>query len=153
MKTTTLALTTSSLPSTQPKPRKADIIAALVERAAAKHAETKKLADQKREAKKNEIIEFLKAEMEVNPQNFDVHLSSAQYTPELEFTIKVIPAGLKKLQEELRKLPDIRDFDSARSKRSIIEALGEDETSRVKVLLSNAEAVKKLDETLEDLGV
>jgi len=151
-KTTTLALATSSLPANQPRPRKADIIAALVERAAAKHYEVKKQADQKREAKRAEIAEFLKSEMAVSPHNFDVRLSSAQYTPELEFTIKVIPAGLKKLQEELRKLPDIRDFDSPRAKREIIAALGDDEASRVKALLSNAEAVKKLDETLENLG-
>lgn len=151
-KTTTLAITTSSLPATQPRPRKADIIAALVGRAAVKHYEMKKQADQKRETKRAEITEFLKSEMATNPQNFDVRLSSAQYTPELEFTIKVIPAGLKKLQEELCKLPDIRDFDSSRSKREIISALGDDEASRVKALLSNAEAVKKLDETLENLG-
>lgn len=153
IKSKALIVAAPQLPATQPKPRKADILAALVERAATKHYEQKKQADQKREEKRAEIISFMKAEMATNPQNFDVSLSSAQYTPELEFTIKVIPAGLKKLQEELRKLPDIRDFDSARAKREIIKALGDDETSRVKALLSNAEAVKKLDETLEHIGI
>ncbi len=155
MKTKSKAIIVAApqLPATQPKPRKADIIAALVERAATKHYEVKKQADQKREAKRAEITEFLKSEMAVSPHNFDVRLSSAQYTPELEFTIKVIPAGLKRLQEELRKLPDIRDFDSTRTKREIIAALGDDNAARVKALLSNAEAVKKLDETLEHFGI
>lgn len=134
----------------QPPPRKEDIINAMVQRAFAKHEEEKarltKLRDEAEEKFKTALLDELKK----HPENFDVCVHNYS-KPEVEYTISVIPPAITKLKEAIRQVPTIRHFDEVAVKRQIREGMNS-AGDRVKALLNNPDAVKKLDAALEAIS-
>lgn len=143
----------SSLPATQPPPRKADIICALVERARVKHQEEVNAYKAQRENAEKAAADAIVQELKNNPGNFEIRvtcITSAYSKPEVEYTMKSVPLHIKKLRDDACKVPSMRPFDSAQVKRDITAKMsGGIAGDRVKALLSNPDTVKKLDETLE----
>jgi hypothetical protein len=158
-KAKTLALVPASsalgnLPATQPPPRKADIICALVERARVKHEEERqKVVAQIQEATKK-IQAACIEELSKNPAHFEVSCSTYSNSFRLEYYAKCIPPHIARLIQAERSIPRLRSFDPAQVKRDITAKLsGGIAGDRVKALLASADAVKKLDATLEALSI
>lgn len=136
----------------QPKPRKEDIINALVERARVKHeAEAKMLKDRREKALDN-LNHAVKSHFWANPSKWTDNVTTWTNRVEIEFRCADVPAKIKALQQALGEIPSIRAFDAVEVKRRIREAMGQGKGAAVKALLGNAEMVKKLDQTLEDIG-
>lgn len=139
-----------NLPSTQPPPRKADIIYALVERARVKHQEAVKTYVETRTAAEETVNAAILAELEKNPKSFKMTVNSWSRSLEVEYVLTVIPPHIAKLIAAKNGIPNVGQFDPAQVKRDITAKLGGGIAGdRVKALLANPEAVKKLDETLE----
>ena len=156
MKSKSKALTVAApqLPATQPPPRKADIICALVERARIKHEEENNILIKRRREAEDAAKEAILKELKDTPENFDVYVRPTYHHPEVEFLMKVIPPHIKKLREAIESVPSTRNFDPAQVKRDItVKLSGGVIGDRVQALLANPEAVKKLDETLESIGI
>ena len=157
-KTSKLALVPASsslgnLPSTQPPPRKADIICALVERVRVKHQEERLCAQNRITVGENKIKAACIAELSKNPSSFDVSHATHSYGFYLQYSAKSIPPHIGALIKAERAIPRVRSFDPVQAKRDITAKLsGGIAGDRVKALLASPEAVKKLDETLEALN-
>lgn len=143
-----------NLPATQPPPRKADIICALVERARVKHEEESQSLMAKRTAAEELVSAAIVAEFEKNPKSFQRIVSHRSSRCEIELTLRVVPPHITKLIAAKNNLPQVRSFDPAAIKRDITAKLsGGIAGDRVKALLASPDAVKKLDATLEALSV
>jgi len=145
--------TLGTLPATQPPPRKADIICALVERARVKHEEERlNCLNAIKEAEAMTKAACI-AELSKNSKAFEVGVHTHSYGFSVNYRIGVIPANIKKLIDAERALPRVRSFDPAQVKRDITAKLsGGIAGDRVKALLASPEAVKKLDETFEAMA-
>lgn len=139
------------LPAMTPPPRKEDIVAGLVERARVKHAEeSRELATRKNAAR--EV--FDKAALEhfkKHPEAFEVRVSTYGNSVDIEHTMKVMPPHLLKLKRDYEAIPTLGLFNPAEVKKMIRDGMGT-QGDRVKALLANPEAVKKLDEMLTTIG-
>ncbi len=157
-KTKTLAIvpassTLGNLPATQPPPRKADIICALVERARIKHHEEYHAIIKQRNVANEAVNAAIVAELEKSPQSFNCTVQYYSGRAEVEYSMRVIPPHITKLIAARNAVPAPRQFDPAQVKRDITAKLsGGIAGDRVKALLTSPEAVKKLDETLEALS-
>lgn len=145
-KTTSSAI---ALPSTiQPPPRKEDIINAMVERARIKHAEESKRLEDIRDAAESKLDAAVKKNFDEHPENFTVDYRSNYQSPDIVFTMVAVPPNITKLKAELRECKHLRAFDDAAVKRQIREGMNV-AGDRVKALLDNPDAVKKLDAALK----
>jgi hypothetical protein len=140
-----------ALPSTiQPPPRKEDIINAMVERALVKHQEEKKRLEEEKQVLKAKFDVAVLAEFKSNPANFNVRVCT--YSPiEIEHVMQVTPPSIEKLRKAYRDAPTLSGFDEAAAKRKIREGMNTS-GDRVKALLDNPDAVKKLDAALEAIS-
>lgn len=143
MKTQQLAIT---LPSTTPKPRKEDVINAMVERASIKHNEEAKRLESLRETAEEKVKQAVLAEFEINRNSFEVEVCCYS-SMELTFTAPTTPE-IAKLKKAVNSIPTLRPFDAADVRRKIREGMNSSK-SRVQALLDNPEAVKAMDEMLE----
>lgn len=142
---------TTLLPVVQPPPRKEDVVKALVERARAKHAEERAKLEAQQAAARDAFDSALIAELAANPSAFERGIRCrSSYSPEVQFTLGVLPPKIKKLRDAINATPSLRPFDEKEVRKSIRESLG-DSGSRVNALLNNPDAVKALDAMLEKL--
>jgi len=150
MKTEQLAIPASI----NPKPRKGDIIKALVERARQRHVSSVADKQQKLVLAKAQLEEALLVELKDHPANFDISFSSHGYTPLVEYEIKVIPPHIKALQKEVIKAGTyIPPFDATRVRKEIEASLAGRSADPVKALLANTDMVQKLDSILDQEGI
>jgi len=144
-KTTSSAI---ALPSTiQPPPRKDDIINAMVERARVKHSEECQRLEAIRAAAQSKLDAAVQKNLDEHPENFTTSYYSNYYHPEIHFKMVTVPASITKLKAELYACQRLRDFDESAMKRQIREGMNS-AGDRVKALLDNPDAVKKLDAAL-----
>jgi multidrug efflux pump subunit AcrA (membrane-fusion protein) len=145
-KTTSSAI---ALPSTiQPPPRKEDIINAMVERARVKHAEEEQRLEAIRNAAQSKLDAAVKKNLDEHPENFAICYRSNYHHPEVHFEMVAVPPNITKLKVELSACQRVRSFDEAAVKRQIREGMNV-AGDRVKALLANPDAVKKLDAALK----
>ena len=150
MKTEQLAIPASI----NPKPRKSDIIKALVERARQRHVNM--VADKQKKVKlaKAQLEEALLVELKNHSANFDISFSSHGYTPSVEYQIKVIPPHIKALQKEVVKADTyIPPFNATQVRKEIEASLAGRSADPVKAMLANTDMVQKLDSILEQEGI
>lgn len=153
-KTRSLAVIAPKLPITQPPPHKKDIINALVERARVKHQEHADVFKNKRLEAEQFAKDAILKELVDNPSNFRVRVSPEYNHPEIEYSLEVVPPHIKKLRDAIRAAPLISGFDAAAAvRRDITNKMAQGSSDRVAALLASPEAVKKLDETLQSLGL
>lgn len=138
-----------ALPSTTPPPRKEDIINAMVERARVKHGEEVASLHKKRDAAEKELRDALLAELKVNPQSFTMTVHGMYHAPEIEYSLDIVPAHIRKLRESVRSVPSLQPFDAGYTRRKIRDQFNASPDDRVKALLSNEDAVKAIDAALE----
>lgn len=142
-----------NLPSTQPPPRKADIICALVERARVKHEAEREEVRKKKEDLQKKAEESIITLFKESPHLFTQHVNYCSQSAEIEFRLATLPKSVQAAVTSARNAPTMYGFDAAQVKRDITANLsGGIAGDRVKALLSSPEAVKKLDETLEALS-
>lgn len=140
---------TIALPSTiQPPPRKEDIINAMVERARIKHAEERQRLESLKQAAKDKFQAALLAELKAKPESFQVKVDTWSGTAEVEYRLQVCPPHIEKLRIAYKQAPLLGLFDDAAMKRQIREGMNV-AGDRVKALLANHDAVKKLDAALK----
>jgi hypothetical protein len=143
--------TALALPVTQPPPRKEDIINAMVERARVKHqTESDKLSAQKKAAEET-LEKAVMEQLRSTPEAFESSVSCWGNSATIDFRIRVLPPHIKKLQEAVNKVPRLASFNHVEVKKQIREGMNT-AGDRVKALLDNPEAVKKLDQALESIG-
>lgn len=150
MKTEQLAIPASITP----KPRKGDIIKALVERARQRYDES--VADKRKKVKlaKAQLEEALLVEMKDHPANFDIRFSRHSYIPSVEYEIKVITPHIKALQKEVNKVDTyIPPFNATKVRKEIEASLAGRSADPVKALLANTDMVQKLDSILDQEGI
>lgn len=137
-----------ALPSTiQPPPRKEDIINAMVQRAFIKHGEEKQRLEAVKQAAKDKFQAALLAELKAKPDNFSVKVSSWGAAAEIEYRLEVCPPHIEKLRAAYKNVPTLGSFDEVAAKRQIRDGMNVT-GDRVKALLANPDAVKKLDAAL-----
>jgi multidrug efflux pump subunit AcrA (membrane-fusion protein) len=142
-------LNTLALPSTiQPPPRKEDIINAMVERARVKHAEEEQRLEAIRNAAQSKLDAAVKKNLNEYPGNFTVRIRANYHQPDVIFEMVAVPPNITKLKADLRECKSLRPFDEAAVKRQIREGMNV-AGDRVKALLDNPDAVKKLDAALK----
>ena len=140
--------TALALPSTiQPPPRKEDIINAMVERARVKHAEERQRLEALKEEAKEKLKAALTTALQLNPDNFSCKVDTWNGCCGLEFRLQVIPPHIEKLRKAYKEAPTLGLFDESAVKRKIREGMNT-AGDRVKALLANPDAVKKLDAAL-----
>ncbi len=138
------------LPPTQPPPRKADIIVALVERARVKHEEEVAANNKVLQEAKAKVDQACLAELEKSPKAFKTSVSTWSAGFRVEYVATVTPPHIEKLIKAERAIPRLRSFDAYAVKREITARLSGGITGdRVKALLASPDAVKKLDATLQ----
>jgi hypothetical protein len=136
-----------SLPAMTPPPRKEDIINAMLERARVKHEEeSQRLKDEERAAKQK-FDAALMAELKAHPEKFTIESKCWGGSAEVHYVLHTLSPNLEKLRIAYRTAPTLRSFDAVAVKRHIRESMST-AGDRVKALLDNPEAVKKLDATL-----
>lgn len=140
-----------NLPAMTPPSRKEDIINAMVERARLKHAEERQRLDQAKEAAKDKLKAALMAELSAKPESFSSKADTWNGCCELEFRLQIIPPHIEKLRKAYKEAPGIGGFDEAAVKRKIREGMNTS-GDRVKALLANPDAVKRLDAALEAIA-
>ena len=141
-----------ALPSTiQPPPRKEDIISAMVQRAFIKHSEEKQRLADLQQAAKDKFQAALLAELKAKPDSFSVKVSSWGAAAEIEYRLEVCPPHIEKLRAAYKSSPTLGSFDEVAAKRQIREGMSTS-GDRVKALLDNPDAVKKLDAALEAIS-
>lgn len=139
----------------QPKPRKSDILAALVARARQKHQAEYDAHMKVIEKAGKEAEEAVEALLKSSPQNFKKHVKISRWNdaPEIEFTLQIetpaVSAALKKYKEVCRQ--DLGGFDEAATKNRIAKTL-DDSPARVTAILSSPQMVKALDKILTSVG-
>lgn len=137
-----------NLPAVVPKPRKEDIINALVERARVKHAEENAKLEAQRAVAVEAFETALLAELTTNPSVFTRRVrNQAHWNPEVRFELEVLPPKFKKLRDAINAVSIMRSFDPVAIKKNIRDQL-DTSGDRVQALLSNPDAVKALDATL-----
>lgn len=142
-----------NLPATQPPPRKADIICALVERARVKHEEEREELRKNKETLNKKAEETLLALFKESPNLFVQSVDFWSHSAEIEYRIQDLPKNALTAVAAARNAPTMCGFDHATVKRDITAKLsGGIAGDRVKALLASPDAVKKLDETLEALS-
>lgn len=143
--------TAIALPSTiQPPPRKEDIINAMVERARVKHDEEYQRLESIRAAAESKLEAAVMKNLADHPENFTIRCRANYQHPDVVYEMVAVPANISKLKAELRECKSLRCFDAASVKRQIREGMNSD-GGRVKALLANPDAVKKLDAALNAL--
>lgn len=148
-------LALASPATVQPKPRKEDIINALVERARVKHEVEAKEIEKQREKLEMDLREAVKAHFRANPSLWVENVTSWSgrlRTLIIEVRCADVPAKIKQLQNKFNQLPSLTAFNAVEVKRRIREAMSQGKGASVKALLGNAEMVKKLDQTLKAIG-
>lgn len=150
MKKTSTAIV---LPSTQPKPRKEDILNALVERARVKHSKEAAVLQEKRakalDACKEEARKLLDEQIKTLTPSFEMPwVGSTKKSIEVSF--HVTSPKLERLIVAYNAVPSLRNFDAAAVKMRLRDTLGQSARVRVDALLCNPDAVKALDAMLED---
>jgi CO dehydrogenase/acetyl-CoA synthase gamma subunit (corrinoid Fe-S protein) len=144
-KTTSSAI---ALPANiQPPPRKEDIINAMVERARVKHAEENQRLQAIRAAAQSKLESAVRKNLADHPENFTVEVRDYRQ-PAVTFEMVAVPPQIAKLKAELRECQSLRNFHDASVKRQIREGMNV-AGDRVKSLLANPDAVKKLDAALK----
>lgn len=135
-----------------PPPRKEDIINAMVERARVKHSEERQRLESLKQVAKDKFQAALLAELKANTESFTVKVDTFQGIAEVEYRLYPCPPHIEKLRASYRNSPTIGMFDESSVKRQIREGmnLGGD---RVKALLANPDAVKKLDAALNSIAL
>lgn len=134
-------------PSILPPPRKEDIISAMVERARVKHAEESQKLEDIRAKAEEKLNSAVKQNLETHPTNFVSRVHNYNH-PEVTFEMVTVPPNITKLKEELRNCARMKGFDAAHVRTEIRAGMNLS-GDRVKALLDNPEAVKKLDAALE----
>jgi hypothetical protein len=150
MKKTSTAIV---LPATQPKPRKEDVLNALVERAREQHSKEAATMEEARQtaltACETEARKVLDAEISKLAPSFDLpwkHSTSKR----VAITFRVSSPRLNKLVQDYNALPSMRNFDPVAVKKTLRERLAPS-SERVDALLKNPDAVKALDAMLKEL--
>lgn len=142
------------LPATQPKPRKEDVLNALVERAREKHAKQAKELHEKRtaaqDAVEKEARRLLDEQMGKQDPSFDLPWKHS-HSKKVAVTFRVTSPKLDKLLQAYFAVPSLCNFDAVKVKRELREKLAPD-SARVDALLKNPDAVKALDAMLKDLA-
>lgn len=136
-----------------PKPRKEDIITAMVERARVKHEQAVAEYKEKQEALTAKIEAAAKAAFDRSPPTPKFNISSYRelFNVELEFRVESpLITSLCKQHKELRhpgffSAPDVR--------RKIRDGMTGERTNGVQALLNSPDAVKALDASLEHIGM
>lgn len=151
-KTTKLALVPVSplpnLPATQPKPRKEDIINAMVERARVKHGlESAALQDAKN-AKKQKVHTAIQSLLVSNPEQFTITVNYWNTSGQVEYSHRSLPPKIVTLIRDANNAPTMKMFNYAEVKAQIRAGM-DTAGDRVKSLLADAGAVKALDAALE----
>ena len=143
-----------NLPATQPPPRKADIICALVERARVKHDAEREEVRKNKETLQKKAGDSIIALFKDSPHLFTQHVDYWSQSAEIEFRLATLPKSVQAVVTLARNAPTMGSFDPAQVKRDITAKLsGGIAGDRVKALLASPDAVKKLDATLEALSV
>lgn len=137
-----------NLPATQPKPRKEDIINAMVERARVKHtAESASMQDAKN-AKKKKVYDAIKALLASHPEQFEITVNFWNTQGAVEHRCASFPPKIVALIRDANNAPTMRLFDASAVKAQIRAGM-DTAGDRVKALLSDTGAVKALDAALE----
>jgi len=139
----------------QPKPRKSDIIAALLARAREKHKVEFDAHMKDIEKARTEAEQAVEALLKSSPQNFKKYVKISRWNdaPEIEFRLEIqtpaVSAALKKFTEVSKQSPG--GFDEAATKKRITETL-DDSPARVSAILNSPQMVKALDKILTGVG-
>ena len=120
----------------------------MVERARVKHAEESKLLEDIRAVAESKLDAAVKKNLDEHPENFTIRIRANHQQPDVIFEMVAVPPNIAKLKAELRECKSIRHFDESAVKRQIREGMNV-AGDRVKALLNNPDAVKKLDAALK----
>ena len=124
----------------------------MLERARIKHAEESQRLKDEEQAARQKFDAALTAELKAHPEKFTVESKCWGGSAEVHYILHALPPALEKLRIAYRNAPSLRPFDDAAVKRQIREGLNF-AGDRVKALLANPDAVKKLDAALASIAV
>lgn len=131
-----------TIPKTNPKPRKEDVIKALVVIARNRYEDERRAYAQERDRLEANYTKLLLAFFRKSPKSFSVKVTAYGSVNELEFKASdsALPENVATAKDAWKKLPAVGAFDEQEVKAAIREEL----TERVGVesLLSNAEFQK-----------
>lgn len=158
MKTSTIEaeVTTTSLalviPPLVPKPTKTELVDALVDRAALKHAADSKINSDKKEALSKKIFTLALKRMTKSEKPYQQYIRSSRNTPGVEIAWFVTSPEIEAAIKERDAIPWLGGFERSVIKRKIRESLATQPPSRPNPLLTNPTAIKALDAFVRDLA-